>query len=123
MAHAVIRQFSQRLDLEIDQGATFQPILTWQDENEVAVDLSGYSARAQIRDINDESLLHDMTTANGGIILGGPAGTIQFYISDTDTTNFTFTRAKYDLELIEPVNSYVTRLVFGYALLFPEVTV
>ena len=112
---AKIRQFSERLDLEIEQGTTYKPILTWQDENEVAVDLSGYTARAQIRDIDNESLLHEMTTANGGLILGGPAGTIQFFISDTDTAAFTFSRAKYDLELIEPVNSYV--------MLVPEVTV
>ena len=36
-------------DILIEQGATFSRTFVWKDSSEVAVDLTGYTARMQIR--------------------------------------------------------------------------
>ncbi len=55
--------------------------------------------------------LHELTTENGGITLGGIAGTIELLITATDTASFNFSAAVYDLELVNGVE--VTRLIKG----------
>ena len=110
------------LDLIIEQGATFDPILTWRDENGALVDVTGYSARMQIRDtIDATTTLVDLTSAAGDIVLGAAAGTIQIIISATDTALFAWEDGVYDLEMIEPGGA-VRRLVRGSVAVSPEVT-
>ena len=110
------------LHLTIEQGATFDPVLTWGDENGLPIDLTGYSARMQIRETVDAvAALPDATTVNGQIILGGAAGTVTFAIPATITAAFTFEEAVYDLE-VESAGGHVTRLVEGSVYLSPEVT-
>lgn len=112
-----------KLKLEILQGATFRKRLTWKTGSPAApVDLTGFSARMQVRgEITDTAILIELTTVNGGITLGGAAGTIDLYISDTDTTAMTWESGVYDLELVAPSND-VTRLVGGTVVVSPEVT-
>lgn len=122
MAVKKVGRYAQKLNLDIEKGATFDVTLTYKDENEVVINLTGYTARLQIRDTQDAaSFIHEMTTANGGIVLGGVAGTIQLIISDTDTTAFTETTGVYDLELISSGGA-VTRLVEGTVTFYEEVT-
>ena len=57
--------------LTIEQGATLDRTLTWTDGDGVLVDLTGYTARAQVRDGKDATSAEvDLTTENGGITLG-----------------------------------------------------
>lgn len=110
------------LNLTIEQGATFNPVMTWKDQNGQPIDLSGYTARMQIRAGYDATtVIHNLTTENSGIVLGGALGTIGLYISATDTAGFTFSAAVYDLEL-EASNGIVTRLLRGIVDLSLEVT-
>lgn len=103
---AEISKFSGDLDITIEQGSTWCPQLTWQDENNAAVDVTGYRARAQIRtSTGATTVIHEMTTENGGIVLGGVAGTIDLLISSVTTASFSFKRAVWDLEMIEPDKS------------------
>lgn len=110
------------LNLVIEQGATFDPVLTWKDQNGALIDLTGFTARMQIRDTVDApDTLHELTTENGGIALGGGAGTITLSISAADTAAFDFEQAVYDLE-VEAANGNVTRLLRGVVTLSKEVT-
>ena len=64
-------------DIVADQGATFQRVLTWKDSTGANVNLTGYSARMQVRRRpSDGEALVSLTTQNGRITLGGAAGTI-----------------------------------------------
>jgi hypothetical protein len=109
------------LDFTIEQGATFNLLLTWKI-NDVLVNLTGYTARLQARvDVEDSELILSLTTANGGITLGGAAGTISLDQTATQTTLLPAGTYVYDLELIAS-NSTVTRLVQGELLVSPEVT-
>jgi hypothetical protein len=109
------------LDFTIEQGATFNLLLTWKI-NDALVNLTGYTARLQARvDVEDTELILSLTTANSGITLGGAAGTISLDQTATQTTLLPAGTYVYDLELIA-ANSTVTRLVQGELLISPEVT-
>lgn len=109
------------LNFTIEQGATFNLLLTWEIDT-VPVNLTGYTARLQARvDVEDSEVILSLTTTNGGITLGGSAGTISLDQTATQTTLLPAGTYVYDLELIAP-NSTVTRLVQGELLISPEVT-
>lgn len=113
-----------KLKLQIDQGATFRRRLTWQTGTPpVAVDLSGWSARMQIRPtIGSDQVLATLTTDNGGITLGGAAGTIDLYLAASATAGYGWQNGVYDLELVAPgADGDVTRLLGGSVQVTPEV--
>lgn len=86
------------------------------------VDLTGFTARMQIRSsLSSIVVIHELTTANGGITLGGAAGTVGLLIPAATTTSFDFTTAVYDLELVSG-SGVVTRLLSGKITLSKEVT-
>lgn len=111
-------------NIKIEKGATFIYNLTWKDSNNSPVDLTDYTARMQVRQkyTSDVKLL-DLTTENGGITLGGVAGTIAIVGSATDTAAIAdnIKSGVYDLELISPTGT-VKRLLEGEVDIRPEVT-
>jgi hypothetical protein len=108
-------------DLTIYQGATFQRILTWKNSDGQAVNLTGYTARMMARaSIDSATALITLTTENGGIALGGAAGTINLSISAANTATLS-QNGVYDLELIN-ASGVVTRLLEGNLFISREVT-
>jgi hypothetical protein len=118
----------------VEQGATTDWEISWKDKNDVAMDLTGYTGRMQIRsDYGSSGTLYASLTntlaADGtGLNFLGSAGllplasgSIGVYISAAVTSAFTFTEAKYDLELQK--GTKVTRLLSGKVKLSKEVTV
>ena len=116
-----------KVPLKIYQGATFFESWAWStapDESSpyTPVDLTGCTARMQIRaKIEATSPLLTLTTENGGISLGGTAGTIELLIDADDTAALTWTSGVYDLEIVFP-GGQVTRLTYGSVTVSPEVT-
>ena len=109
------------LNIVIEQGATFQRVFTW-TISAAAVNLTGYTARMQVRADYDTDPIVSLTSATGGgITLGGSAGTITVLISATVTAALTAGTYIYDLEL-ESADGTVTRLLKGQATVDPEVT-
>lgn len=105
----------------IDQGATFSRQLTLRDANNALMNLTGYTARMQIRpEIESTEVLVELTTANGRIALGGAAGTVTLTIPATVTATID-KEGVYDLELVTP-SSEVHRALKGKVRLEPEVT-
>lgn len=104
-----------------EQGVTFQRSITATDSAGDLLDLTGYTARMQIRrDINATTTLAELTTENGGITLGDDAGTIDLFISADDTSDIT-RDGVYDLEIISP-SDIVIRLLKGKFEIDQEVT-
>jgi hypothetical protein len=111
------------LDFNCYQGANFDYTLTWQVGGS-AVNLTGYSARMQVRNSYDAGTAIVSLTNGTGITLGGTAGTILLELSATATAALDGTPSTqyvYDLELVSGAN-YVTRLVEGRFYVYPEVT-
>lgn len=110
-----------RAKIKINQGATFNPILTYEDDNGALVDLTGYTARMQVRkNHHAESFLLELTTENGGIVLGDANGTIELVISAITSSAFSWVNGVYDFELVN--GAVVTRLFEGTVTVNPEVT-
>ena len=108
-------------DILIEQGATYSQVITYK-ESGVAVNLTGYTARMQVRStLESASTIVELTTANSRIALGGAAGTITLTISATDTAALTAGRGVYDLELVSG-SGIVTRLLQGVATISRNVT-
>lgn len=95
----------------IEQGATWESILTYKIDD-VAVNLSGYSARLTAKDSAGTAVLEMDTATLGGITLGGAAGTITLNLTAAETTALAAGVYTYDLEL-ESGAGVVTRLVQG----------
>ena len=108
-------------DLLIEQGATFDFSIIWKDDNDTPIDLTGYSARMQIRQTYDTDPIISLTSASGGgIALGGEAGTIDITVPATTTDDIEISRGRYDLEL--ELAGVVTRLIQGRVQISKEVT-
>lgn len=109
-------------DIAIDQGATYRQEFIWKDSNNDVIDLTGYTARMQIRrKKSSDSFEHEATTENGGIAITALTGSVVVTISATDTAAFEFTKGVYDIELVSGTG-VVTRLLEGSVEVSPEVT-
>lgn len=116
-----------KVPLKIYQGATFFESWEWEtsaDEGATytPVDLTGCTARMQVRaEVASATALLTLTTENGGISLGGTAGTIELLVDAEDTAAITWDSGVYDLEIVYP-GGQVTRLAYGSVTVSPEVT-
>jgi len=112
-----------KLDLKIEKGATFKHRLYMKDASKNPIDLTGFTARMQIRSsASASSIIVELTTENGRIAITAGAGQIDLYISDEDTTAITHKgTAVYDLELEDSLGD-VTKLTRGVVSFEEEVT-
>jgi uncharacterized membrane protein YeiH len=86
------------------------------------VDLTGMTARMQIRArVDSTTVLHELTTENGGIVLDNTAKTIKLIIPATITASLAFIQAVYNLEVIDAQN-IVTNFASGSVGAVKEVT-
>lgn len=113
-----------KLNLRIDQGATFTQLVTWKTGKKpgVPVNLTGCTARMQVREkLDAPAVLVELTTENGGIVLGGAAGTVTLRIEAAATAVYEWRYGVYDLEIIF-ADGTVRRLMHGSVSVSPEVT-
>lgn len=105
----------------IPQGTYQERIFTYKDAAGDPYDLTGMTARMQIRPFKGSpTVMATVTTEDGGIILGGTAGTIRVIILTAETELIT-SDGYYDVELID-ASGEVDRVVEGAIKLNPEVT-
>ena len=104
-----------------DQGATFSQVIIWRDSTNTPVDLTGYTARMQIRQKVTSSVALALTTENDRIDLGGSSGTVTLNISAADMEALPAGHYTYDLEL-ETDGGEVNRLLMGAFVVRSEVT-
>jgi hypothetical protein len=111
------------LDLpDIDKGATYRHTLFWKDKLKVAINLTGVTARMQIRDDVDSALVRlELTTSNAGLVITPLLGRIDIYISNAVTSALPGYGGVYDMEFVFPSGD-ITRLVEGSINFIPEVT-
>jgi hypothetical protein len=110
------------LIIEID--ADWQMLITAYDDaaGTIPTNLTGYTSEMQIRQlISDPTALVTLSTRNGGITLGGTAGTIQLNMSHTTTGNISVPQGVYDLYLVN-ASGFVTRILEGIVYFSPTVT-
>ena len=120
---------AKTLDITIEQGASFDSTLFIKVPGVGYKDLTGHTARMQIRySPSSTSALVSLTSPAGtvggqpeGIDLGGTAGSVRVRMSPTTTAALSFRTAYYDLE-VEDSSGVDSRLVQGKVFLSREVT-
>ncbi len=111
-----------KLNFTIYQGATFRRRLRWLNPDKTPIDLTGCTARMQVREeIESTAALLELTTDNGRIALGGTAGTVDLLVDASTTAAIAWTGGVFDLEIVHP-SGEVTRLAEGSCCVSPEVT-
>lgn len=121
-----------RYNITMWQGSTFNLVITVQDADGNAQNLTSYSARMQIRPSYDSgAITESLTTANGEITITAANGNVALALSATRTANIYVdplgstkppkTTYVYDLELIDNANT-VTKLLYGDVIVLAEVT-
>lgn len=111
-------------NITIEQGSTWTMTLTlYEDEAKTTpLDLTGYTARMQIRSFKESStILDEFTTENGGITISGANSNIMtITASATDTEAYSFRTGVYDLEIV--LSGVVARIMEGDVEVSFEVT-
>ena len=111
-----------KLKFIIIQGATFRKRLAWLNPDRSPIDLTGCTARMQVRaDVGSPVVLLALTTEDGGITLGGSTGSVALYASDVTTAALNWEEGVFDIEIAH-ANGDVTRLAQGGISVSPEVT-
>jgi len=88
------------IHLQIEQGAKFHKTLYYKPNN-VAADLTGYTALMQIRDAVGGEILSEFTTDDNSIVITAEEGKIELIKTTAETSAMTFTSGVYDISLID----------------------
>jgi hypothetical protein len=105
------------VELTIEKGATFSSLITVNDDQGLAQDLTGYTARSQMRKSYYASSKHDFTVS----ITSPLTGALSMGMSAANTSNISPGRYVFDVE-IENVSGDVTRIFEGIVTVLPNVT-
>lgn len=105
----------QKINIIIDQGASFVTTFNISDDNDEPINLSGYSSKSVMRQTYTSSITYPITTAtysNGAIVATMTANA---------TNNIPAGRYVYDIELTDVANN-VSRVIEGMVIVTPGVT-
>ena len=109
-----------KYNITANQGETFNFSFTI-STNSTPWDLTGYTARMQVRTtVEATDKLLDLTTTSG-ITLGGAAGTVAITVSATSMSALISGRHVYDIEVVSGGGT-VTRILEGKFVVKAEVT-
>jgi hypothetical protein len=85
------------------------------------VDLAGYTARMQIREkVTSETVLENLTTSNGKILINNTSKTISLILSAASTESYTWKSGVYSLEMEK--EGVVVPFIYGSVVVEREVT-
>lgn len=109
-------------DLFIEQGATFSFSVQWlQSDGVTPKNLTGYTARMDVRTAQKAPALVALTSPSGGIVITPATGVITVTITAAQSDAWTVAKALYDLEVVAP-DGTVTRLLKGAVTVDPNIT-
>lgn len=109
-------------NLRIDQGSRFHLTFRVLDNGSPA-DLTGYTARMQIRpSVSDATVLAEYTTANNMLVINTGDSTVTIAVPSSETEAYTgWVTGVYDLEIVSSTNDAI-RISEGWVKVTPQVT-
>lgn len=105
------------VELTLEQGATFNTVITVSDGTGVSQNLSGYTARSQMRKSYYSSTKQDFLVS----VTSPGSGEITMSMSAANTSNLTPGRYVYDVEIDDGAGE-ITRIFEGIITVLPNVT-
>ena len=110
-------------NFEVDQNATFSFVVEYKDENDNVIDLTGASAKMQVRDVKGGSKLAvTLTSPSGGIVINGSLGKLTVTLTPTQTNKIFYPKSAYDIMVIDS-NANKIKLLEGFMTLNRSVTI
>jgi hypothetical protein len=111
-------------NFEVDQNATFTFQVEYTQEDGVThIDLTGASAKMQVRDTKGGSKLAvSLTSPSNGITIDGPNGTLNIIMTPTQTNKLFYPKSSYDVMVIDS-NGNKIKLLEGFMTLSRSVTI
>lgn len=106
-------------DFTIDQGSDFTLAITVKDSNDAATDLTGYSARAQLR---PERASTTLTASFTCTVTDATGGKIDMTLGNATSKTIEAGTYFYDLEIFTANDAIVRRIIQGKAKVTQEVT-
>lgn len=121
---------SNKYDLTIYQGSTFEFSMRVKDSNGTPMNLTGYTGAMQIRSSYGAANPAVSLSTGSGITINVPSSTINVAISAADTAAISVDRSNgkppkstyvYDFELTD-AQGKISKLLYGDVTVFGEVT-
>ena len=110
-------------NFEVDQNATFSFVVEYKDENGNAIDLTGASAKMQVRDVKGGTKLAvTLTSPSGGIVINGALGKLTVTLTPTQTNKLFYPKSVYDIMVVDS-NANKRKLLEGFITLNRSVTI
>jgi hypothetical protein len=118
-----------KYNINCEQGATFDRVITYRDANNSPINILSYSARMHVREYAAGPLIVGLSSSDDTLKLDGPVelsqdganGNVRMSLSAIVTAALPSGNYKYDLE-IESLTGQVTRLIEGKFTVVPEIT-
>ena len=107
---------------EVDVNTTYSFSVIYKDPNGDPIDITGSTAKMQVRSTQGDKLAFTLTSPSGGITIDGPNGLITVKMTPTQTSKLFYPKSVYDLMLTDS-NANKTRLVGGYITAARSVTI
>lgn len=119
--------YGSKYDIELEQGAGYALLITIEAPPDTPRDLTGYTARLQVRDNHDDKTLLLALDNVEGLKLGGDTGAptngeLKVEIPGLTSANLTWSSAIYDL-FLNPGTDSAERLMYGAITVAPRITV
>lgn len=102
MASVVIRPAATQLDWTLIKGDDFSLLLPVLDAADQAVDITGWTAKAQVRRSEVEPVLHEWATAGATPNAEIDGSTLVLLVDGAVTSTWGWTDAQISVELTEP---------------------
>ncbi len=108
---------------EVDQNTTFTFIVEYKDTNGAPINITGSTAKMQVRDTKGGSkIAFTLTSPSGGIVIDPLDGKLTIRMTPTQTNKLFYPKSSYDLMLTD-ASAVKTKLIEGFLTLSRSVTI
>jgi hypothetical protein len=110
-------------NFEVDQNATFSFIVEYKDNDGLPIDLTGSTAKMQVRDTKGGSkLAFSLTSPAGGIVITPLLGKLTIKMTPTQTNKLFYPKSSYDI-MVTDSNANKIKMLEGFITLSRSVTI
>jgi hypothetical protein len=110
-------------NFEVDQNATFSFIVEYKDNDGLPIDLTGSTAKMQVRDTKGGSkLAFSLTSPAGGITITPLLGKLTIKMTPTQTNKLFYPKSSYDI-MVTDSNGNKIKMLEGFMTLSRSVTI
>lgn len=110
----------EEINFKVVQGDSFSAQISYKDSAGNPIDLTGFSARMDVRNEPGGKILCASITDSNGITIDSSNGILDILFEPSQTRRFTTPSATYQLQIISSSNIYTT-ILRGYFSVYPAV--